>query len=166
MRLICLCVFVGLLNMFETKNVELSINLPDKSNYQSGVAGTEKHKYGYELKENRHFHHTVTGKDGVRLGCYGYQVEGKNYLTQYVADAKGYRIVHANQDLITVYPKSGGEKKAMQYRDVIGLEDENNSDDNDGGQSRYYFPKGCKGIDVLIDNSSRLRALKLPHSAE
>lgn len=26
-------------------------------------------------------------------------------------------------------------------------------------QTRYVFPKGCKGIDVLIDNSSRLRAL-------
>lgn len=34
---------------------------------------------------------------------------GKKYSTQYVADTKGYRIVNTDQ-LITVYPKSGGEK--------------------------------------------------------
>lgn len=38
------------------------------------------------------------------------------------------------------------------YRDGV----ENGDDD---GQVQYFFPKGCKGIDVLIDNSSRLRAL-------
>lgn len=27
---------------------------------------------------------------------------------------------------------------------------------------RYFFPVGCKGIDVLIDNSSRLRSLLTP----
>jgi hypothetical protein len=36
--------------------------LPDKNGYQSSVAGTDKHKYGYELKENKHFHHTTTEK--------------------------------------------------------------------------------------------------------
>lgn len=34
----------------------------DKSGYQSSVTGSEKHKYGYELKGNRHYHHTNTGK--------------------------------------------------------------------------------------------------------
>lgn len=45
----------------------------------------------------------------MRLGCYGYELEGKKYSTQYVADSHGYRIV-SNQDLITVYPKSGGKR--------------------------------------------------------
>jgi hypothetical protein len=38
------------------------IHHEDKNGYQSGVAGTDKHKYGYELKENKHFHHTTTEK--------------------------------------------------------------------------------------------------------
>lgn len=71
--------------------------------------GTEQHKFGYELAENKHFHHTTTDDDGVRLGCYGHVLEGKKYSTQYVADMKGYRPVFT-ADLITVYPKSGGEK--------------------------------------------------------
>lgn len=132
----------------------------DKSGYQSSVTGTDKHKYGYELKENNHFHHTNTGKvsrqilitltlffvdrkilldpfstasaqkifkffniklffaienfmillltvysftffiissfrarlnlqQGVRLGCFGFEIDGRKYYTQYVADSKG-----------------------------------------------------------------------------
>lgn len=83
--------------------------LLDKNEYTSMVAGSDKHKYGYELKENKHFHHTTTETDGVRLGCYGYILEGKKYSTQYVADIKGYRPV-STHDAITVYPKSGGER--------------------------------------------------------
>lgn len=45
-------------------------------------------------------------QDGVRLGCYGYEVEGKQYVTQYVADSRGYRLV-TTEDQITVYPKYG-----------------------------------------------------------
>lgn len=29
---------------------------------------------------------------------------------------------------------------------------------------RYFFPDGCKGIDILIDNSSRLRSIAMPIS--
>lgn len=83
--------------------------LSDKNEYISSVPGTDKHKYGYELKENKHFHHTTTENDGVRLGCYGYVLFGKKYSTQYVADVKGYRPVYTH-DLISVYPKSGGER--------------------------------------------------------
>lgn len=68
-----------------------------------------KHKFGYELAENKHFHHTTTDEDGVRLGCYGHILEGVKYSTQYVADMKGYRMVPTH-DLITVYPRSGGER--------------------------------------------------------
>jgi hypothetical protein len=42
------------------------------------------------------------------------------------------------------------------YRDGMNLDDENET------QTQYVFPKGCKGIDVMIDNSSRLRALNAP----
>lgn len=82
----------------------------DKNEYTSVVAGSDKHKYGYELKENRHFHHTTTEEDGVRLGCYGYVLFDKKYSTQYVADSHGYRPVFTH-DQITVYPKSGGERQ-------------------------------------------------------
>jgi hypothetical protein len=40
----------------------MTVYLTDKSNYQSTSTGTDKHKYGYELKDNNHFHHTTTGK--------------------------------------------------------------------------------------------------------
>lgn len=53
-------------------------------------------------------------------------------------------------------------RKASIYRDGIDLDEANDNGGEDGGQIRYYFPKGCKGIDVLIDNSSRLRALTNP----
>ena len=58
------------------------------------------------------YHHTTTDEDGVRLGCHGHYVEGKLHSTQYVADVKGYRMVHGD-GLITVYPKSGGERCAF-----------------------------------------------------
>ncbi|KAG5682458.1 hypothetical protein PVAND_011809 [Polypedilum vanderplanki] len=130
---------------------------PDKSGYQSHQLGSEKHKYGYELKSSgKHFHHTSTEKDGVRLGCFGYELEGKKYITQYVADARGYRLV-TNQDLISVYPKGGTEGKAGFFPDF--------NDDDQPRNVRYFFPKGCKGIDVQIDNSSRLRSLKIENNA-
>jgi hypothetical protein len=40
--------------------------LADKNEYLLAQPGTDKHKYGYELKENQHFHHTTTELDGVR----------------------------------------------------------------------------------------------------
>lgn len=83
--------------------------LSDKTEYRANAVGSDRHKFGYELGENRHFHHTTTDEDGVRLGCYGHVLEGKKYSTQYVADHRGYRIVNTDS-LITVYPKSGGEK--------------------------------------------------------
>lgn len=53
-----------------------------------------------------YFYYVCATQDGVRLGCYGHEVHGKQYMTQYVADAKGYRLV-GSEDLITVYPKYG-----------------------------------------------------------
>lgn len=41
----------------------------DKNEYASHIPGSDKHKYGYELNENKYFHHTTTEDDGVRLGC-------------------------------------------------------------------------------------------------
>ena len=79
------------------------------SQYQGKVPSSVKNRFGYELNENKQFHHTSTEDDGVRLGCYGYEVNGKKYATQYVADKKGYRPVYTS-GLITVYPNSGGER--------------------------------------------------------
>lgn len=80
-----------------------------KQEYRAANPHSDKHKFGYELGENKHFHHTTTDEDGVRLGCYGHVLDGQKYSTQYVADSKGYRIVPTH-DLITVFPKSGGER--------------------------------------------------------
>jgi hypothetical protein len=63
--------------------------------------------FGAEIEAANGF--SSSYQDGVRLGCYGYELEGKKYSTQYVADSRGYRIV-STQDLITVYPKSGGTR--------------------------------------------------------
>lgn len=94
----------------------------DKTEYRANAAhGSDKHKFGYELGENRHFHHTTTDEDGVRLGCYGHVLEGKKYSTQYVADDRGYRIVNTDS-LITVYPKSGGERLDMIKINWMDLE--------------------------------------------
>lgn len=87
----------------------MCFSFSDKNEYRAAIPHSDKHKFGYELSENRHFHHTTTDEDGVRLGCYGHVLEGKKYSTQYVADMKGYRPVHTH-DLISVYPKSGGER--------------------------------------------------------
>ena len=42
----------------------------EKNEYILQRPGTDKHKYGYELKENKHFHHTTTEEDGVRCEKY------------------------------------------------------------------------------------------------
>ncbi|CAG9805700.1 unnamed protein product [Chironomus riparius] len=156
--LFIICHVCGLIygNLELTQSYASQLNHPDKHGYQSVVPGTEKHKYGYQLKASgKHFHHTSTEKDGVRLGCYGYEVEGKQYVTQYVADARGYRLV-TSEDQITVYPKFGAPEGKAQF----GFRPFD--DDDDAPRNvRYFFPKGCKGIDVQIDNSSRLRSLKI-----
>lgn len=83
------------------------MELLDKVQYKVAVPASDKHRFGYEILDtSRSFHHTTTEEDGVRLGCYGHILEGKKYSTQYVADVKGYRIVHTTEP-ITVYPKSG-----------------------------------------------------------
>ncbi|XP_070491503.1 uncharacterized protein [Chironomus tepperi] len=118
------------------------IDHPQKNEYILQSHGTDKHKYGYELKENKHFHHTTTELDGVRLGCYGHVLEGKKYSTQYVADIKGYRPVYT-YNVINVYPKSGGVREAT----FIG----NFNEDKDKSENiRYFFPEGCRGDDSNI----------------
>lgn len=137
------------------------IGFADKNEYASVLVGSDKHKYGYELKQNRQFHHTTTEEDGVRLGCYGHILEGKKYSTQYVADIQGYRPV-LTHDAITVYPKSGGERWgngktgkvypsttlfAHRKASFVG----NFNEDQQRSQNiRYFFPDGCKGSDVNV----------------
>lgn len=118
------------------------IDHPDKNEYLQSQPGTDKHRYGYELRENKHFHHTTTELDGVRLGCYGYVLESKKYSTQYVADIRGYRPVYT-YNVIEVYPKSGGTREASFIR---------NFDEKQGSSEnlRYFFPEGCRGFDSEI----------------
>lgn len=39
------------------------------------------------------------------LGCYGYELYGLKYSTNYIADGKGYRLAPKNTDVITVFAK-------------------------------------------------------------
>lgn len=48
--------------MFDNKLC--SLHHLDKAEYRATVIGTDKHKFGYELGENMHFHHTTTGRLG------------------------------------------------------------------------------------------------------
>lgn len=59
---------------------------------------------------NKNFVCSGSAEDGVRLGCYGHEQDGKQYSTHYVADGRGYRLV-PHQGLITVYPKDGSEAR-------------------------------------------------------
>lgn len=114
------------------------IDYPNKHEYMYGLPGSEKHKFGYEINEKaKPFHHTTTADDGVRLGCYGLELEGIKYSTQYVADARGYRPVYTHEP-ITVYPKTGDERKAS----FVG---EFNESEQQSRNIRYFFPDGCKG---------------------
>jgi hypothetical protein len=63
--------------------------------------------------------------------------------TQYVADAKGYRPV-TTYDPVSVFPRSGGERKASFVGDFS--EDEQRSKN-----IRYFFPDGCRGIEIPFD---------------
>lgn len=92
---------------------------------------SDDHRFGFEVKEHNQFHHTKTGsiisrfainqtfenfissgiaEDGVRIGCFSHEVDGKSYMTHYVADAKGYRLVPYDK-IITVYPKDDGKPR-------------------------------------------------------
>lgn len=71
------------------------------------------------------------------MGCYGHEQDGKEYLTHYVADGKGYRLV-PHQALITVYPKDGGEPRQASFVDAFGKEE------IDTANVKYLFPGGCK----------------------
>ncbi|CRL01931.1 CLUMA_CG015311, isoform A [Clunio marinus] len=144
LQILCVVFFIGLFGNIngEQKETSQAIDHPNKNEYSSTLVGSDKHKYGYELKENKHFHHTTTEEDGVRLGCYGYVLFGKKYSTQYVADDQGYRPVFTH-DPITVYPKSGGERKASFVGDF-------NEDEQRSQNIRYFFPDGCKGSDINV----------------
>ncbi|CRL01925.1 CLUMA_CG015328, isoform A [Clunio marinus] len=104
----------------------------------------DEHRFGVELKENKQFHHTKTAEDGVRLGCYGHEQDGKMYSTHYVADGKGYRLV-PHQDLITVYPKDGGEARKASF--VQSFNEEEIRSEN----IRYFFPEGCQSPKIEIE---------------
>jgi hypothetical protein len=56
------------------------------------------YNFGYEVGENRQFHHEIRGSDGVTYGCFGYyDTDDKLLITYYVADAHGYRLIEAKK---------------------------------------------------------------------
>jgi hypothetical protein len=52
----------------------------------------------------------------MRLGCYGFELEGKKYSTNYIADGKGYRLAPTDTDLITVFSKGSSEPRCVYLR--------------------------------------------------
>jgi hypothetical protein len=147
-KLLLLFSFLAILHNIQAQENEAVqiIDHPNKNEYILQNPGSDKHKYGYELKDNKHFHHTTTEEDGVRLGCYGHVLEGKKYSTQYVADIKGYRPVYT-YDAINVYPRSGGVREAS----FIGNFDE---DQKKSENIRYFFPEGCKGGNLIPEEKN------------
>lgn len=91
------------------------------------------------------FSHFISqlAEDGVRLGCYGHEQNGRMYSTHYVADGKGYRLV-PHQGLITVYPKDGGEPRKASFVDAFKEEEIQSSN------IRYFFPEGCKAPEIMV----------------
>lgn len=57
----------------------------------------DAYSYGYDTGDGQ-FHHQQLGPDGVTYGCYGHVGPDKVlYVTHYIADSNGYRVVEANQ---------------------------------------------------------------------
>jgi len=83
------------------------------------------------------FHYTKTEDDGIRLGCYGHELDGRKYSTHYVADMNGYRSVRPN-GVIAVYPRSGAASKAALY-------DEFDAKEQKKQNIKYAFPERCSG---------------------
>jgi hypothetical protein len=100
------------------------------------TGGEVEHKFGVEVKENRQFHHTKTSPDGVRLGCYGYEIFGEKLSTSYVTDLQGYRIVKSQRP-IPVYPRDGSGRQAS----FVG---EFNEPEDLSENIRYFLPNGCQ----------------------
>lgn len=63
--------------------------------------------------------------------------DGKKFSTHYVADGRGYRLV-PQKELITVYPKDGGEPRKASFVESFSKEEIKSSN------IRYFFPEGCK----------------------
>lgn len=102
-------------------------------------------------------------EDGVRLGCYGHEQAGTKYMTHYVADDRGYRLV-PHQGLITVYPRDGGEPRKASFSQSFS-EDEIRST-NIG----YFFPDGCSSgkydnLATIPPIIKKAEAIKIPETA-
>ena len=75
-------------------------------------------------------------EDGVRLGCYSHDLNGKSYMNYYVADAQSYRLV-PHEKIITVYPNVDEPKKASFLKSLTAEEIEVE-------EIRHLFPEGCE----------------------
>jgi len=120
------------------------------------IGDKEEHRFGVEVKENEQFHHTITADDGVRLGCYGYELNGKKFSTSYVADAKGYRLVPKHGQ-ITVHPKDGSEPRKASFDQSFKEEG-----DVKGKNLHYVFPQGCEAPFLDQHLGSAVIPIELP----
>ncbi|CRL01926.1 CLUMA_CG015246, isoform A [Clunio marinus] len=145
--LVAIFAFVSIYNVVQSATppakTDYFITNSKSLNYKL-VGKKEEHRFGLELDDNKQFHHTRTAEDGVRLGCYGYELEGKKYTTNYVADAKGYRLT-PKTGVVTVYPKDGGEPRKATFVKEFGMADVKTP------FARYTFPDGCEAPGIEYD---------------
>ncbi|XP_070491559.1 uncharacterized protein DDB_G0275275-like [Chironomus tepperi] len=142
---ICLALIFAVMPHRAVKT-DLKFYLSNSKGLDYQFAGKQDaHRFGVELKENKQFHHTITAEDGVRLGCYGFELEGKKYSTNYIADGKGYRLAPTDTDLITVFSKGSTEPRIASFVESF------NEEELKAANIRYLFPDGCQAPTILYD---------------
>jgi hypothetical protein len=118
------------------------IDQSGQTNYlQVDRSGGGGHNTGFEINtESKPFSHYVQSPDGVRLGCYGYLLNGKKYSTVYVSDSRGYRVIPTFLDVVPVYPRNG-EPRTASFASVF------NESEKFSQNIREFFPTICRDID-------------------
>jgi len=65
-----------------------------------------QHEFGLAVMENKQFHYSKTDEDGVRLGLFGYELNGKKHILRYIADKHGFRNIPLDVPVLA-YPPDG-----------------------------------------------------------
>lgn len=82
----------------------VSIDDPDRTQYDERGLDQSAYNYGSEVGENLQFNHQTRAPDGITYGCFGYlDDEGKLQSKHYIADARGFRLL-TSLDVVEVFP--------------------------------------------------------------
>lgn len=84
----------------------MSIDGADRTQYdERGLDQGGAYNYGAEIDDNSQFNHQTRGPDGVTYGCFGYvDNDGKHVSEHYIADARGFRLLTSNNEMVEVFP--------------------------------------------------------------